>query len=41
MESRSIKYEAERNDDMLHYEQVFGNVIEGRQSKCSAVLMKH
>ena len=26
---------------MLHYEQVFGNVFEGRKSKCYAVLMKH
>ena len=26
---------------MLHYEQVFGNVFEGRESKCCAVLMKY
>ena len=26
---------------MLHYEQVFGNVIGRRESKCCAVLMKH
>ena len=26
---------------MLHYEQVFGNVFERRESKCLAVLMKH
>ena len=26
---------------MLHYEQVFGNVFERRESKCFAVLMKH
>ena len=26
---------------MLHYEQVFGNVFERRQSKCCAVLMNH
>ena len=26
---------------MLHYEQVFGNVFERRESKCRAVLMKH
>ena len=26
---------------MLHYEQVFGNVFEMRESKCCAVLMKH
>ena len=28
------------NDHMLHYEQVFGNVFEGRECKCRAVLMK-
>ena len=26
---------------MLHYEQVFGNVFEWRESECRAVLMKH
>ena len=26
---------------MLHYEQVFGNVFERRESECYAVLMKH
>ena len=26
---------------MLHYEQVFGNNFERRESKCSTVLMKH
>ena len=26
---------------MLHYEQVFGNVLERRESKCCALLMKH
>ena len=26
---------------MLHYEQVFGNVFEWRESECCAVLMKH
>ena len=26
---------------MLHYEQVFGNVFERRESKSCAVLMKH
>ena len=26
---------------MLHYEQVFGNASERRESKCCAVLMKH
>ena len=28
-------------DYMLHYEQVFGNVFERRESKFCAVLMKH
>ena len=40
-QSRTFKYEGERNDHMLHYEQVFGNVFERRESKCCAVLMKH
>ena len=26
---------------MLHYEEVFGNVFERRESKCCALLMKH
>ena len=26
---------------MLHYEKMFGNVFERRESKCCAVLMKH
>ena len=26
---------------MLHYEHVFGNVFERRESKCCAVLMRH
>ena len=26
---------------MQHYEQVFGNVFERRESKCCTVLMKH
>ena len=26
---------------MIHYEQVFGNVFERRESKCCAVFMKH
>ena len=26
---------------MLHYEQLFGNLFERRESKCCAVLMKH
>ena len=39
--SRTFKCEGERNDHMLHYEQVFGNVFERRESKCCAALMKH
>ena len=38
---QTFKCEGERNDHMLHYEQVFGNVFERRESKCCAVLMKH
>ena len=38
---RTFKCEGEMNDHMLHYEQVFGNVFERRESKCCAVLMKH
>ena len=41
MKSRTFKCEGERNDHMLHYKQVFGNVFERRESKCCAVLMKH
>ena len=41
MENRTFKCEGERNDHMLHYEQVFGNVFERRESKFCAVLMKH
>ena len=41
MESRTCKCEEERNEHILHYEQVFGNVFERRESKCCAVLMKH
>ena len=40
-ESRTFKYEGEMNDHMLYYKQVFGNVIERRESKCCGVLMKH
>ena len=28
-------------ENMLHYEEVFGNVFERRESKCRGVLMKH
>ena len=41
MESRTFKCEEEGNDHMLHYEQVFGNVVERRESKFCALLMKH
>ena len=41
MGSRTFKCEGEIDDHMLHYEQVFGNVFERRESKCCAVLMKH
>ena len=41
MERRTFKCEEERNDHMLHDEQVFGNVLDRRESKCCAVLMKH
>ena len=41
MESRTFKYEGERNDHMLHYGQVFGSVFESRESKLCGVLMKH
>ena len=30
-----------RNDYMLHYEQVFGNVFERREIKCFGVFIKH
>ena len=36
-----LKYERERNEHMLLYEQVFGDVFERRESKCRALLMKH
>ena len=41
MESRTFKCEGERNDHILHYEQVFGNAFERAESKYRAVLMKH
>ena len=41
MKSRTFKCEGERNDHMLHYEQVFGNVFERRESKHCAVLKKN
>ena len=39
--NRTFECEGERNDHMLHYKQVFGNVFERRERKCCAVLMKH
>ena len=39
--SRTFRCEGERIEHMLHYEQMFGNVFERRESKCCAVLMKH
>ena len=36
-----FKREGERNDHMLYYEQVFGNIFERRESKCCAVVMKY
>ena len=41
VKSRTFKCKGERNDHMLHYEQVFGNVFGRGESKCCAVLMKH
>ena len=40
MDIRAFKCEGERNDHLLHYGQVFGNVSERRESKCCGVLMK-
>ena len=37
----TFKCEGEMNGHMLHYEQVFGNVFERRDSKCCAVLIKY
>ena len=41
MESGTFKYEGERNEHMLLYKQVFGDVFERRESKRHAALMKH
>ena len=41
MENGTLKCQGERNDHMLHYEQVFGNVFQRRERKFCAVLMKH
>ena len=37
----TFKCEEEIVGHMLHYEQVFDNIFERRDSKCCAVLMKH
>ena len=39
--SRTCKYKGQKNDHLLHHEQVFGNGFERRESKCCALLMKH
>ena len=41
VKSKTFKCEGERNDHMLHYGQVFGNVFDRTESKCRAILMKH
>ena len=41
VKTRTFKYEGERNDHMLYYEQVFDNAFDRRERKCCAVLMKH
>ena len=39
--SRTFKCEGEKNDHKLHYEEVFGNIFERKDTKCCAVLIKH
>ena len=41
VESRTFKFERERHDHMLHYQQVSGNGSETRESKCCAILIKY
>ena len=41
LKNRIFKCEGERNDHMLHYQQVFGNVFDRSESKCCVVSMKH
>ena len=36
-----LNVKKKKNYHMLHYEQVFRNVLERRKSKCCGVLMKH
>ena len=33
--------EGERNENILHYEEMFGNFSERRESKCCGLLTKH
>ena len=40
-QSKTFKYERERNDQMLHYKQVFGDAFERKKSNYCGVLMKH
>ena len=37
----TLKFEGERHDHMLHYQQVFGNGFERTESKCCAILIKY
>ena len=41
MEIRTSKCEGERDDHILYYEQVFGNVFQRRESKYCAVAIKY
>ena len=40
MKSGAFKCKGERNDHMLHHEQMFGDVFKRGEGKCHAVLMK-
>ena len=40
-QSRTSKWERERNDNMLHYEKLFGNIFERKESQCCAAFLKH
>ena len=37
----TFKFEGERHDHMIHYQQVFGNGFERRESKFCAILIKY
>ena len=41
MDTRVFRCEGKRNDLILHYQQVFDNVFERKESKCCGVLVKH